>query len=168
MAKRNESSTRGAKTIENKSPAPGAVAAPEGSLTETAGNSTAVTETATAAPVAAQGEDKVQPLPSADPTVELDDTDRAAAGSWDDLDNGNGEDLRRMTVTFENGIYLRIGPGKNFAHRRVLPFGTVVFPAIVPDYAKVPGWLCVGTDSGDGENIIYGWVDETLVEDIKA
>lgn len=153
----------------NESPATGATAAPESVLTEAEGNPTTAVETATAAPVAAQGEDNAQAktFPSADPTVELDDTDRVAAGSWDDLEAG-GEEPWLMTVAYKRGIYLRIGPGKNFAHRRVLPFGTVVFPAIVPDYAKVPGWLCVGTDSGDGETIIYGWVDETLVEDVNA
>ncbi len=153
----------------NESPTTGATVAPESVLTEATGNSTTAVETSTAAPVAAQGADSAQAktLPAADPTVEPDDTDNAAAGSWDDLETG-GEEPRLMRVAYKQGIYLRIGPGKNFAHRRVLPFGTVVLPALVPDYAKVPGWLCVGMDSGDGETFIYGWVDETLVEDVKA
>lgn len=155
------------KNDKNESPATGATAAPEGVLTEAAGNPTPATETATAAPVAAQSEDKAQPLSSADPTVELDDTDKAAAGSWNDVEDG-GEGLRRMAVTYKPGIYLRIGPGKKFDPLRVLPTGTEVFLAFVPDYAIVPGWLCVSTDSGDGETPIYGWVDETLVEDVNA
>lgn len=155
----------------NESPATGAVAAAEAVQGKTAGSSASAHEAATAACTAAQGEDKAQTLPMADPTVELDDVDKAAAGSWDDLDDPpaaiDGSLLiapRRMTVAYKPGIYLRIGPGKKFAHKRVLSFSTLVFPAFVPDYAKVPGWMCVGTDGGNGE-IVYGWVDETLVAD---
>lgn len=155
----------------SESPATGAVAANAAVSAVTTDHSTDTSETATAAAVAAQGEDKAQTLPMADPTVELDDVDKAAAGSWDDLDDPpvaiDGSRLiapRRMTVAYKSGIYLRIGPGKKFEHHRVLPFGALVFPALVPDYAKVPGWLCVGTDGGNGE-IVYGWVDETLVAD---
>ncbi len=142
----------------------GAVAAAEAVLMEAADNSTSATETATAACTAAQSEVRAQVFPMADPTVELDDVDKAAAGSWDDLEADSGERPYLMTVTYKSGIYLRIGPGKNFAHKCVLPFGTLVLRALVPDYAKVPGWLCVGVDSGDGKTFIYGWVDETLVE----
>lgn len=156
----------------NESLATGAVAANAAVLAVTTDHSTDTSETATAAAVAAQGEDKAQVLPMADPTVELDDVDKAAAGSWDDLDDPpvavDGSRLiapRRMTVTYKPGIYLRIGPGKQFAHRQVLPAGTVVYAVFVPDYAKVPGWLCVGTDGGDGETPVYGWVDETMVAD---
>lgn len=148
----------------NEIPTTGAVTAPESVLTEAAGNSTTAVKTATAAPVTAQGADNAQDavLAAADPGVEPDEVDTAAAGSWDDLETG-GEEPRLMRVAYKQGIYLRIGPGKNFAHRRVLPFGTVVLPALVPDYAKVPGWLCVGVEN-EGGTFTYGWVDETLVE----
>ena len=160
----------------NEFPVTGATAAPEGVLAEAAGNPTPAAETATAAPEAAQSDNnaQVQALPLADPTVEPDDTDKAAAGSWDEVgDDTSDEDqlidgtpicLRQfLTVTHKNGIYLRIGPGKNFEPRRVLPAGSLVSPVYVPDYAKVPGWLCVAVASDDGEDPVIGWVDETLV-----
>lgn len=70
-----------------------------------------------------------------------------------------------LQVVHPIGIYMRLGPGKGFEPVRTLPRGTMITQMPVPEYARVPGWLCVSLDGPHGQPI-YGWVDDTLVEEI--
>lgn len=156
-----------------ESPATGAVAAAEAVLTVAADNSTPAPEAATAASAAALDADR--PRTVGDPSVEPDEVDEAAAGSWDEVMDLKAEaklidgtpvaEARVLTVTHERGIYLRIGPGKKFEPRRILPAGALVYPMFVPEYAQVPGWLCVAAnlEAEDSGEPVFGWVDEALV-----
>lgn len=70
-----------------------------------------------------------------------------------------------LQVVHPNGIYMRLGPGKGFEPVQTLPRGTMITRMPVPEYAEVPGWLCVSLEGPHGQPI-YGWVDATLVEEI--
>lgn len=92
--------------------------------------------------------------------VEPDGVDEAAAGEWEDVEE------RLLCVKYPNGIYLRIGPGTNFAPLQVLPNGTTVTALPLPEYARVPGWLCVAVEMFHGQTV-HGWVNASLVEEIE-
>lgn len=139
-----------------ESPAEAAVAASEGDLkVETHTNLPDAAEAASAAPAAPQG------VPGPDPTVEPDGVDEAAAEEY-----GKVEDkLLRVSYPKGVGVNLRIGPGLRFAVKQVLPNGVTVRELALPDYAAVPGWVCVEAETVPGA-AVFGWVDAGLVEEV--
>ncbi len=90
----------------------------------------------------------------------LDEVDVRAAGRWEDVEE------RVLRVRCPSGAGLRLGPGNRFAEQWHLPLGCTVTAPPAPDWAKVPGWLCVEAEAFHGQ-VTRGWVEESLVEEAE-